>query len=114
MVKQKGIIKKTEKSQKIITVRSEDFKETTQDRIYFGFREGYFVYVVQNLKFDASAEDRNELIYVDEVQVKMPPQQAIKTHEVLGELIKEYENVFGKIKTIEKADSENPDLVDES
>ncbi|MCK4798380.1 MAG: hypothetical protein KAT05_13450 [Spirochaetes bacterium] len=112
MVKQKGIIKKMKSSQKITTVRSEDFKETTQDRISFGLREGYFIYVVQNQKFDTEGKDT--FVYVDEVQVKMSPQQAIKTHEVLGRLIKEYERVFGEIKTVEKIESENPNLVDES
>ena len=57
MVKQKGIIKKMKSSQKITTVRSEDFKETTQDRISFGLREGYFIYVVQNQKFDTEGKD---------------------------------------------------------
>ena len=112
MVKQKGILKRMDPSQKITTVRSEDFKETTQDRIFFGLREGYFVYIVQNQKFNTEGKD--DFVYVDEVQVKMPPQQAVKTHELLGKLIKEYETVFGKIKTIEKLESENPDLVDES
>ena len=107
-----AIIKQMKTLTKVKTIRSEDFREITQDRFFCGMREGYFIYVIQNEMFDTS--DEEEPIFVDEVQVKVPPQQMIKTYELLGNVIQQYEKIFGEIRTLEKVASDSPDLVEES
>lgn len=108
-----AIIKQMKSPPKVKTVRSEDFREITQDRIFGGIKEGYFLYVIQNEKFNTSDEEE-EPIYVDEVQVKVSPQQIVKTYELFGRLIQQYEKLFGVIITLENVASDNPDLVEES
>ncbi len=108
-----AIIKQTKNPTKVKIIRSEDFREITQDRFFCGIKEGYFIYVIQNEKFNTSDEE-GENILVDEVQVKVPPQQMIKTYELLGRVIQEYEKVFGEIRTLEKIASENPELIEET
>jgi len=108
-----AIIQQMKSPPKVKTVRSEDFREITQDRIFGGIKEGYFLYVIQNEKFNTSDEEE-EPIYVDEVQVKVSPQQIVKTYELFGRLIQQYEKLFGDIITLENVASDNPDLVEES
>lgn len=107
-------IKQMRSPPKIKTIRSEEFREITQDRIFGGFREGYFIYIIQNEKFNTSDNEDEENLFVDEVQVKVSPQQVVKTYELLGRLIKQYEKIFGEIKTLEHIASENPDLIEDA
>lgn len=109
-----GIIVQSQEPLKVKTIRSEEFREVTQDRIFGGIREGYLIYTIQNEKFNTSLEANEEQVFVDEVQVKVSPQQLVKTHELFGNLIKQYENIFGKIITLEKVASDNPDLLKKS
>jgi len=99
---------------KVKTIRSEDFREITQDRLFCGIKEGFFVYVIQNEKFHTSSEEEKERIFVDEVQVKISPQQMVKAHELFGMLIEQYKTIFGEIKTLEQIMIDNPTIVDES
>ena len=108
-----AIIKQTKTLTKVKTIRSEDFREITQDRFFCGIREGFFIYVIQNEKFNTNDEEE-EPIFVDEIQVKVPPQQIVKTYELLGNVIQQYETIFGDIRTLEKVASDSPDLVEES
>jgi len=104
--------------EKIKSVRSEGFREITQDRLVGGIKEGYFVYVIQSERFDTTLGSNNiegsgaEL--VDEVQVKLTPQQARRTYEWFGKLLKQYEKIFGEIKLIEKIADDKPDKVEVS
>lgn len=107
-------IKQLKNPLKVKTIRSDEFKEVTQDRIFGGIREGYFIYTIQNEKFNTSGEVDKEPVFVDDVQVKMSPQQLVKTHELFGTLIVQYEKLFGEIKTLEKIASDSPDLLQES
>ncbi len=114
MAEKKISIKQVRSPPKIKTIRSEEFREITQDRIIGGFREGYFIYIIQNEKFNTSDEKDEETIFIDEVQVKVSPQEAVKTYEWLGRLIKQYEKMFGEIKTLENIASENPALIEDT
>lgn len=107
-------IKQLKSPLKVKTIRSEEFREITQDRIFGGIREGYSIYTIQNEIFNTSGEEDKEPVFVDEVQVKISPQQLVKTHELFGTLIVKYEKLFGEIKTLEKIASDNPDLLKES
>ncbi len=108
-------IKFSNTPQKVKTTRSENYREITQDRIYAGFREGYFIYMIQNEPLDTNKqEEREEEYYVDEVQVKVSPQQIVKTYKLFGKLIEQYEKLYGEIKTLEQIVSENPDLMEDS
>ena len=106
---------KTE-AQKIKSVRSEEFRQITQDRILGGIKEGYFVYVIQSEIIDSTIGldnvDGRGAEMVDEVQVKLTPQQARRTYEWLGKLLKQYEKLFGEIILIEKIAEDKPDLVE--
>ena len=111
-------IKLIKEPQNIRPVRSEEFREITQDRIVGGIKEGYFVYVIQSERFDStiglSNVDNKGVELVDEVQVKLTPQQAFRTYEWFGRLLKQYEEIFGEIKLIEKVAEDKPELMEES
>jgi len=107
-------IVKSENPKNVKTIRSEKFREITQDRMFGGFREGYFIYIVQNEIFDSTSEDNAKPVYLEEIQVKVPPQQMVKTYELFSRLIENYEQVFGKIKTIEQIAEDQPNLIEES
>lgn len=108
-------IKLIKEPQKIKSVRSEEFRQITQDRIIGGMNEGYFVYVIQSERIDSTIGldnvDHRGVEIVDEIQVKLTPQQARRTYEWLGKLLKQYEKRFGEIKLIEKNAEDKPDLV---
>ncbi len=92
------------------------FREITQDRLVGGIKEGYFVYVIQSERIDSTIGlnnvDGRGAELVDEVQVKLTPQQARRTYEWFGKLLKQYEKIFGEIKLIEKIADDKPDLVE--
>lgn len=102
---------------KVKTTLSDNFREVTQDRVFVAMREGYFIYMIQSELFDTnkqesnSSEDIEEIRFIDEVQVRLSPQQMVKMYNVFGKLIKNYEDIYGKIKTIEQIANENPDLM---
>ncbi|MDD4213144.1 MAG: hypothetical protein PHY42_07130 [Bacilli bacterium] len=96
---------------KIITKRAENFREVTQDRVFIGIKEGYFIYIIQNEVFDTNQPEDVEEHLIDEVQVKLSPQQMVKMHKVMGQLIEKYEQIYGEIKTLEQIAIEKPDLV---
>lgn len=108
------IINQMDPPQKVKTIRSDDFREITQDRVFCGVQEGFFIYVIQNEKFNTNGEENKEHVFVDEVQVKVSPQQMVKAHKLFGTLIEQYEEVFGEIMTLEKLLANNPDLLDKS
>ena len=105
---------------KVKTTQSDNFREVAQDRVFVGMREGYFIYMIQSELFDTNKqedtnpEDIEEIRFIDEVQVRLSPQQMVKMHNVFGKLIKNYEEIHGKIKTIEQIAYENPDLMKDS
>ncbi|AKB35928.1 hypothetical protein MSSAC_1338 [Methanosarcina siciliae C2J] len=112
IVEQDEIIKLINTQIKAKAERSENYREITQDRIFAGIREGYFVYVIQNEVFDTNKQENfEEKNFVDEVQVKVSPQQMVKMHKLFGQLIKNYEEVYGEIKTIEQIVIEKPELM---
>lgn len=113
MTESDKIIGVREKPPKIKSIRSEGFREITQDRIFGGIREGYLIYIIQSEMFRTGDEDV-ETEFIDEVLVRVPPQQALKTYEWLGRMIKQYEKIFGEIRTAEQAVANNPDLVKKS
>jgi hypothetical protein len=105
------IIKLRDTPSKVKTKRSDNYREITQDRIFASIREGYFIYTIQNEVFDTNQqEDTEEEHFIDEVQVKLSPQMMVKIHKLFGQLIESYENIYGKIKTLEQIASEKPDL----
>lgn len=110
-------IKLIKEPQNIKPVRSEEFREIIQDRIVGGIKEGYFVYVIQSERFDStiglSNVDSKGVELVDEVQVKLTPQQALRTYEWFRRLLKQYEEIFGEIKLIEKVAKDKPELIEE-
>lgn len=112
MTKSDQITNISKEQNKIKSVRSEKFREITQDRIMGGIREGYFFYIIQSEQFKNDENAEPEL--VDEVLVRISPQQALKTYEWLGRLIKQYEKVFGEIRTVEQIVTANPDLLKKS
>ncbi len=109
-------IKLIREPQNIKPIRSEGFREITQDRIVGGIKEGYFVYVIQSERFDStiglSDVDKKGIELVDEVQVKLTPQQALRTYEWFGRLLKQYEEIFGEIKLIEKVAADKSKLME--
>jgi len=111
-------VKLIKEPQNIKPVRSEEFREIIQDRIVGGIKEGYFVYVIQSERFDStiglSNVDYRGVELVDEVQVKLTPQQAHRTYEWFGKLIKKYEEIFGEIKLIDKIAEDKPELMEKS
>ncbi len=111
-------IKLIKEPQNVKPVRSDEFREIIQDRIVGGIKEGYFVYVIQSERFDStmglSNVDNRGIELVDEVQVKLTPQQAHRTYEWFGKLLKQYEEIFGEIKLIEKVAEEKPELMEKS
>ena len=111
-------IKLIKEPQSIKPVRSEEFREITQDRIVGGIKEGYFVYVIQSERFDSTIGldnvDSRGVELVDEVQVKLTPQQALRTYEWFGTLLKKYEEIFGEIILLEKVAKDKPELIDKS
>ncbi|MFZ3384544.1 MAG: hypothetical protein WA144_11525 [Candidatus Methanoperedens sp.] len=111
-------IKLIQEQQNIKPVRSDEFREIIQDRIIGGIKEGYFVYVIQSERFDStiglSNVDNRGVELVDEIQVKLTPQQAYRTYEWLGKLLKKYEEIFGEIKLIEKVAEDKPELMEKS
>lgn len=95
------------------TRRSDNYREITQDRIFAGIREGYFIYVIQNEVFDTNKqENMEEKCFVDEVQIRVSPQQMVRMHKLFGQLIKNYEQINGEIKTLEQIATEKPDLLE--
>lgn len=106
--------KPMKESQKIKVVRSEGFRVITQDRIVGGIRQDFFTYVIQSERFgstvDLSNIDNRVIELVDEVQVKLTPQQALITYQWLGKLLKQYEKIFGEIKLIDKVTNDKPEL----
>jgi len=111
-------IKLIKEPQSIKPVRSEEFREITQDRIVGGIKEGYFVYVIQSERFDSTIGldnvDSRGVELVDEVQVKLTPQQALRTYEWFGRLLKQYEKIFGEIKLLEKVVENKHELLEKS
>jgi len=111
-------IKLIKEPQNVKPVRSDEFREIIQDRIVGGIKEGYFVYVIQSERFDStiglSNVDNRRIELVDEVQVKLTPQQAHRTYEWFGKLLKQYEEIFGEIKLIEKVAEDKPELMEKS
>lgn len=98
--------------QKVTTKRSDNFREITQDRVFAGIREGYFFYIIQSEEFDTNEPDNvEEGHFIDEVQVKLSPQQIVKMHKLFGQIIKNYETIYGEIKTLEQIVIENPSLL---
>jgi hypothetical protein len=101
--------------QKVKTTRSDDYREITQDRVIAGIRDGYFIYAIQNEVFDTSLQEGIvEGHFIDEVQVKIAPQQMVKMHKLFGQLIKSYEKIYGEIKTLEQIATEKPDFLEET
>jgi len=109
------IIKLRPTSQKVKTKKSNNYREITQDRVFASFRDGYFIYMIQNEEFDTNhPEVTGEGCFIDEVQVKLSPQQMVKMYNLFGQLIKNYEKIFGEIKTLEQIVNEKPDLLKDS
>ncbi|AKB79094.1 hypothetical protein MSHOH_2611 [Methanosarcina horonobensis HB-1 = JCM 15518] len=97
--------------QKVKTEKSDNYREVTQDRVFAGIREGYFIYMIQSEVFDTNQlEDKDEGHFTDEVLVRVPPQQMVRMHKLFGQLIKNYENIYGEIRNLEQIASEKPDL----
>jgi hypothetical protein len=96
--------------QKVKTKRSNNFREITQDRVLASFRDGYFIYMIQNEEFDTNQEVTEGGCFIDEVQVKLSPQMMVKMNKLFGQLIKNYERIFGEIKSLDQIVSEKPDL----
>lgn len=94
------------------TERSENYREVTQDRVFAGIREGYFIYMIQSEVFDTNpVEDKEEGHFTDEVQVRVSPQQMVRMHKLFGQLIKNYEKIYGEIRNLEQIAYEKPDLL---
>lgn len=110
-----NIIKFNIAPQKVKTTRSNDYREITQDRVIVGIRDGYFIYTIQNEVFDTSLQEgMAEQHFIDEIQVKIAPQQMVKMHNLFGQLIKNYEKIYGEIKTLEQIAIEKPDFLKET
>lgn len=57
--------------QKVKTEKSDNYREVTQDRVFAGIREGYFIYMIQSEVFDTNQlEDKDEGHFTDEVLVR--------------------------------------------
>lgn len=94
------------------TERSDNFREVMQDRVFAGIREGYFIYTIQSEVFDTNQlKDKEEGHFIDEVQVRISPQQMVRMHKLFGQLIKSYEKICGEIRALEQIASEKPDLL---
>jgi hypothetical protein len=106
------IIKLSHAPLPVKTKRSENYREITQDRVFAGVRDGYFIYMIQNEVFNTNQQNDVEVgCFIDEVQVKLSPQQMVKMHNLFGQLIQKYEQLYGKIKTLEQVAIEKPDLL---
>jgi len=101
--------------QKVKTTRPDGYREITQDRVIAGIRDGYFIYTIQNEVFDTGLQEGiAEQHFIDEVQVRIAPQQLVKMHNLFGQLIKSYEKIYGEIKTLEQIAIEKPDFLKET
>jgi hypothetical protein len=106
------VIKYNDIPPEVKTKKSDDYREITQDRLFAGIREGYFIYVIQNEVFNTNQTDDTieGECFTDEVQVKVSPQQMVKMHALFGNLIANYQKIYGEIKSLEQIIAEKPDL----
>jgi len=109
-----GKIKLRDTPLPVKTKRSENYREITQDRVFAGVREGYFIYMIQNEVFNTNTYQPNDEevgYFIDEVQVKVSPQQMVRMYNVFGQIIKKYEQIYGEIKNIDQIVAEKPELL---
>ncbi len=86
---------------KINNMRAEDYKIVFVDSVFGGSQLDHFHATIQSITADAneSLSGKPTLNRVDEVTLKMTPNQAKSIWTWLGNHIKEYEENFGEIKT---------------
>jgi hypothetical protein len=106
------VIKYSNIPPKVKTKKSDNYREITQDRVFAGIRDGYFIYMIQNEVFNTNQEDDTieGECFTDEVQVKVSPQQMVKMYNLFGRLIADYQRIYGEIKSLEQIATEKPDL----
>ncbi|MHC1567968.1 MAG: DUF3467 domain-containing protein [Candidatus Syntropharchaeia archaeon] len=86
---------------KFIRKRSDKFRVIYQDALFGGHRSDHFEMTVQSIYVNAAETQesgRNTIDVVDEVCIKMSPQQAKSTMLWFMDHIKRYEEQFGEIK----------------
>lgn len=68
--------------------------------------------MIQSEVFDTNpVGDKEEGHFTDEVQVRVSPQQMVRMHKLFGQLIKNYEKIYGEIRNLEQIACEKPDLL---
>ena len=81
--------------------RADDYKQVFIHRIFGGEREDHFEMVVESMHVNAGESTKTGkavVEVVDEVCLKMSPEQAKRTYVWLGEHIRSFERKFREIK----------------
>lgn len=96
-----------EKKQEVETrySKADGYKTVFVHRFYGGEREDHFEMIVESLSVNAgetTKEGKTVLEMVDEVCLKMSPEQAKRLYAWLGEHIRSFETKFREIKLREE------------
>jgi hypothetical protein len=87
--------------------RSESYREITPTSFWGGVRPGYIEAVAITTRMDAieaMLHDRQVVEHVEEICLKLTPQQAKSLVKWLLDNLKTYESMYGKIKTSEEVE----------
>lgn len=85
--------------------RADDYKQVFVHRIFGGDREDHFEMVVESMHVNAGESTKTGKVVlevVDEVCLKLSPEQAKRTYIWLGEHIRSFEKKFREIKLVEE------------
>ena len=97
-----------EKEKKEVETRyfmADNYKQVFVHRIFGGEREDHFEMVVESMHVNAGESTKTKKVVVevvDEVCLKMSPEQAKRTYVWLGEHIRSFEKKFREIKLVEE------------
>lgn len=94
-------MKEKEKEVETRYSRDDDYKQVFVHRIFGGEREDHFEMIVESMSVNAAETTRTGktvVDIVDEICLKMSPEQAKRTYVWLGEHIRSFEKNFREIK----------------
>jgi len=93
--------------------RSESYREITPTSFWGGVRPGYIEAVAITTRMDAieaMLHDRQVVEHVEEICLKLTPQQAKSLVKWLLDNLKTYESIYGKIKTSDEVEPSHESL----
>ncbi len=89
--------------------KSPYYREITPDYVYGGVRPGYVEMIIVTTKssaIEAVINKKDVFEHTEEASLKMPPQQVKSLIIWMLQTIKLYEDMFGKVKSIEETDTD--------